>query len=619
MPTETSVQRASSTMQGETRVSESTHEYMTLAQSLNPDQVRVLDQILAQLDRMPSGARIGFFSVRSNDRNALLDYVVRPVAARKVRTPEHRKVLGLRIDAAVLPEGMQPWHALLMNVIELLTESALPNERLALNELRNELSRVIRTTQREPANSAALATNFARRFMMAFPRLVLNTVSLSNSVLLIVIDQLELVDAPSAAQWLEATQYFCNVQGCATLIAANEKVLVERLNQAAPAEGVGVLQHWMTKRVEYAATPLVARPLNLHIPGAETPHSSAVRDKRSTQPTDVPAACAHILLEALQPDSNAIELARAQWRVAMHLVGRRVEEGLGGNIPATMIAKLLALRGVVPTLFDAARYDAQMLTIIEKSALGDTSNDMYAEWMSLVTRHPRLANLLATEPTFSGIDLRDLATALRITSSEEVLNATPEQAMALPVEVKPSRVPVLNMRTLRNTAHRAEGQLAQSAPALIAGLTAACVFIGDRIIKLMIQGAALPPGEAMLGGLILPELHAPGASVSSAAAVGAEFFGLALAVMILIFWGASRSDSGYATSLGLIIGGLVTNLFDRLAFGSVLNYVHLANLPVFNLAHLALLLGALLLAFTMLRGQRASESPPRTETTATNH
>ena len=57
----------------------------------------------------------------------------------------------------------------------------------------------------------------------------------------------------------------------------------------------------------------------------------------------------------------------------------------------------------------------------------------------------------------------------------------------------------------------------------------------------------------------------------------------------------------HLVSLGLIIGALASNLFDRIAYGNVLTYAHIANLPGFNLAHIALLAGALLLGITIAR------------------
>jgi lipoprotein signal peptidase len=142
---------------------------------------------------------------------------------------------------------------------------------------------------------------------------------------------------------------------------------------------------------------------------------------------------------------------------------------------------------------------------------------------------------------------------------------------------------------------------------LSTGLCAAIVFLVDRIVKLLIQ--SLPGGT--VGALISPEyLNANAASAnmwSGGLGAGAEIFGLALAILIAIFWGGTRRNRGHAISLGLIIGALASNLFDRLAYGSILNFIHLANLPVFNLSHVALLVGALMMAWLLLRGPDPQE------------
>ncbi|MFM9124634.1 MAG: signal peptidase II, partial [Actinomycetota bacterium] len=39
-----------------------------------------------------------------------------------------------------------------------------------------------------------------------------------------------------------------------------------------------------------------------------------------------------------------------------------------------------------------------------------------------------------------------------------------------------------------------------------------------------------------------------------------------------------------AVALGLLAGGALSNLFDRLTQGYVTDFLHLANFPVFNLA-----------------------------------
>jgi signal peptidase II len=57
-------------------------------------------------------------------------------------------------------------------------------------------------------------------------------------------------------------------------------------------------------------------------------------------------------------------------------------------------------------------------------------------------------------------------------------------------------------------------------------------------------------------------------------------------------------------ALGLLAGGALSNLFDRLTQGYVTDFLHLANFPVFNLADTAITIGVALLLVVLLRGER---------------
>ena len=614
MPTDTPVQH--STPQSEpkvnVRLADNAQDYATPAQTLTPDQSRVLDQLLAPLDKVNTAIRIGFFTRRMADRNVLIDFLARPTGARRVRTPEHRKVLCMRLDALATPDGVQPWQYLTLSIIESLTEVALPNERIALNELRNEVNKLIRLLRRDPAAAEQPALVYARHFQTAIPKLILNIVSLTNSVFLVILNQVDEVDAMASAQWLEASQYFCNVPGCTVLLAADENELVDKLNRSSEgADGVAMLKKWVTRRVDFSSAAATPRPVS---PVAATPAEPAPaveKARAGTKPgrsEDVPATSARIIRDTLQPDTAAVEKALAQWHVAMHAVIRRAEQGLGGSISATLIAKLVSLRALAPTLYDAARYDAQMLIALERASKGDESSEVYAEWSTQTVQHPKLPALFAMEPSFTNFDMRDLATALRLTNADDVLSATGMDTGTL-------RVPAGNERAqkngktlaepaqrLRAAARNAENNIVVTPALLYTGLFAALVFLVDRIVKLLIQSLS---GGAQ-GALISPEyLNASAASGniwSGGLGIGAELFGLALAILIALFWGGARRRSAHAISLGLIVGALASNLFDRLAYSSILNYVHLANLPVFNLSHVALLIGALMMAWSLLRG-----------------
>jgi signal peptidase II len=59
--------------------------------------------------------------------------------------------------------------------------------------------------------------------------------------------------------------------------------------------------------------------------------------------------------------------------------------------------------------------------------------------------------------------------------------------------------------------------------------------------------------------------------------------------------------SGRDTSLGLILGGSLGNLLDRVRTGAVVDFVDLRVWPVFNIADVAITVGVGLLAFGIIR------------------
>jgi signal peptidase II len=54
----------------------------------------------------------------------------------------------------------------------------------------------------------------------------------------------------------------------------------------------------------------------------------------------------------------------------------------------------------------------------------------------------------------------------------------------------------------------------------------------------------------------------------------------------------------------LLLGGAISNLIDRLRFGYVVDYIEISSLPVFNLADVAIILGAVLLLVTAFRKEK---------------
>jgi signal peptidase II len=90
------------------------------------------------------------------------------------------------------------------------------------------------------------------------------------------------------------------------------------------------------------------------------------------------------------------------------------------------------------------------------------------------------------------------------------------------------------------------------------------------------------------------------------------FSGLAVAIGgFLVAWMAKTTDRLVLLSLGLVVGGAIGNVVDRLRFGAVVDflYVHVGAFdwwPVFNVADSAVCIGAALLVFDSLFAKRES-------------
>jgi signal peptidase II len=149
----------------------------------------------------------------------------------------------------------------------------------------------------------------------------------------------------------------------------------------------------------------------------------------------------------------------------------------------------------------------------------------------------------------------------------------------------------------------------------VLGLAAAVVVL-DLASKLVVV-ATIAPGEdiRVLGGLVyLTELRNVGAAFSFAEGATVLFSLVAVAVAVVIVRTARRLYStGWAVTLGLVLGGALGNLIDRIfrdpgfLRGGVVDFLSVfgpdgQHFPVFNLADSAITCGGVLGAFLALRG-----------------
>ncbi len=147
-------------------------------------------------------------------------------------------------------------------------------------------------------------------------------------------------------------------------------------------------------------------------------------------------------------------------------------------------------------------------------------------------------------------------------------------------------------------------------------LLAAVVLLLDLVTKLVVV-ATIEPGEDIrtLGGaLYLTHLRNTGAAFSFAEGFTVVFTLVAVAVVVVIVRTARRLFStGWAVTLGLVLGGAVGNLIDRVfrdpgfLRGGVVDFLSVFGpdgevWPVFNVADSAIVCGGILGAFLALRG-----------------
>jgi len=106
------------------------------------------------------------------------------------------------------------------------------------------------------------------------------------------------------------------------------------------------------------------------------------------------------------------------------------------------------------------------------------------------------------------------------------------------------------------------------------------------------------------GSLSLQLSHNPGVAFGVGQSLPS---GLLLAISGLIClavaWGGWTGALHPPVAVGLIVGGAVGNLLDRMTGGSVVDMIHLTWWPTFNLADAAICIGAVLLVLASFRSQ----------------
>jgi signal peptidase II len=155
-------------------------------------------------------------------------------------------------------------------------------------------------------------------------------------------------------------------------------------------------------------------------------------------------------------------------------------------------------------------------------------------------------------------------------------------------------------------------------------ITAALIVAIDRVTKMAImdrlaEGAWVP----VVPGVALTHVHNRGIAFSLFSDGGPVsrivLHGVILTAVVLIAWMLQRHGSHQllaGTAFGLILGGALGNLIDRVLYGWVVDFIHLwarfgdrtVSWPDFNVADSAITVGAILLIVNEFLGPAGESS-----------
>jgi signal peptidase II len=152
-------------------------------------------------------------------------------------------------------------------------------------------------------------------------------------------------------------------------------------------------------------------------------------------------------------------------------------------------------------------------------------------------------------------------------------------------------------------------------------VTAFLAYGLDRVTKILAESSLRDgPVELVPGVLTLRFTTNSGGAFSIGQSAPWFFVGVSAVVAVIILATAFRHTSRLVgASLGLVLGGALGNLTDRAIRGPgmrgrVVDFIDFQIWPVFNLADTAIVVGAILLAWTGVRERREESEPAQAET-----
>ena len=141
-----------------------------------------------------------------------------------------------------------------------------------------------------------------------------------------------------------------------------------------------------------------------------------------------------------------------------------------------------------------------------------------------------------------------------------------------------------------------------------AGLVLAAVLAADQAVKALVT-SSLARGEErdLVAGIKLVNVRNTGVAfgqLQHAGAIVTVVIAVAIAAL-LVYFARNMTRPLIWLPIGMLLGGALGNVIDRLREGAVVDFVKLPYWPAFNVADSAITIGVVSLVFVMERGDAA--------------
>jgi len=145
-------------------------------------------------------------------------------------------------------------------------------------------------------------------------------------------------------------------------------------------------------------------------------------------------------------------------------------------------------------------------------------------------------------------------------------------------------------------------------------VTAAVVVAADQVTKqVALDGLADAPVDVIEGVLTLRLVFNAGGAFGIFQGIPGFFVVATIAICIVILvWARQVAGPAWGIALGMVLGGGLGNVADRIfrdTEGRVVDFIDLQVWPVFNVSDMAIVGGVGLLLLLSFRGEKAEEGP----------